>query len=145
MKITTKFVPAFTSTLLARITLSIGVSAVAIAITPVVVPQPAAAQTAGSVQPLQDFTNPQNERDSFGGDIGGSGGLNVFNMIHNAQLGGWRDPNDVASEQRNSLDKATAEFRRRQLQQLGNPQIQQSGNQQPTSPANSPTTSPTSN
>lgn len=140
MKISNPFVLMSTSTRLAQIALGFGVSTVAIAFA--VAPQPTFAQTPGSAQALGEFTTPQNEQDSFSGGIGGNGGLSVFDLIHRAQLGGLRDPNEVISEQRESIDKATAEYRRRQLEELGNPQLQQLGNQPQATPANSSTTSP---
>ncbi|HEY9636925.1 MAG TPA: hypothetical protein V6D14_26225 [Coleofasciculaceae cyanobacterium] len=115
MKISTKLVSTFASTLLARITLGVGISA-ALGIT-VVIPQAASAQSAGTPQPLQDFTNPQNERDSFSGDIGG-GGFNVFNLMHQAQTRGSLDRDEFISEQKGKLDQATADFRRQQLLRL---------------------------
>jgi hypothetical protein len=129
MKKITQLVPAFASARLERLALGIGVSAVAIALTSVVLPQPASAQSAGTVQPLQDFTTQQNERDTFTGQIGDNG-FNVFNLIHQAQTRGSLDMGEFLSGQTQSLDKATAEFRRQQLLRL---------NQQQASPANTET------
>lgn len=142
MKITNPFVPTFASTVLARIALGVGVSTVAIAIASAVSPQPTFAQSAGSAGALGEFTTPQSEQDSLTGGIGGNGGLSVFDLIHRAQLGGLRDPNEVINGQRESIDKATAEYRRIQLEQLGNPQLRQLGEQPQGTPANSPATSP---
>jgi hypothetical protein len=130
MNKSTQLIPAFASTLLARITLGIGFGAVALGITSVVVPQSALAQT-GTVQPLDDFTTQQNERDPFTGDIGG-GGFNVFNLMHQAQTRGTLDRDEFVSEQKQKLDRATEDFRRLQLQQI------QRLNQQQTSPVTTP-------
>jgi hypothetical protein len=139
MKISNQLVPGFASTLLARIALGVGVSAAAIAITSAVVPQSASAQPAGSVQPLEDFSNSQNERDPYSGDIGG-GGFNVFNLIHQAQTRGSIGYDEFVSEQGRNIDKATAEFRRQQLlrlqQQQGSP-TDSVTSPQPLSPENS--------
>jgi hypothetical protein len=132
MKKSTQLVPAFASTLLARIALSVGVSAVAIGITSAVLPQPTLAQSVRE-QPLGEFTNPQNERDSLSGNIGGSN-ISIFDLMHRAQQGNVRDVNDFMTEKRQDLDNAAEVFRRTQLEQLGN--------QQQVSPANSVTTSP---
>ena len=141
MKISTKLVPTFSSRLLARIALGVGGSAVAIAMTSIVVPQPSLAEPAGSLNPLQDL-NRQNERDPMA--IGGSNDLNFYNLIHRAQMGtgDFTDPSK-------SIDDAAARFqqeRQRLLenqQQPGNPQMAQPQNsQQLTNPQNPVTNSP---
>lgn len=128
MKKSNPFVLQFTSTVFTRIAFGVGISTVAIATA--FFAQVSLAQSAQDLQNSGTFTSPNNERNSFDGSIGGSG-FSVFNLIHNAQLGGWRDPNEVANEQRESIDKATEEFRRIQLEQLRNSQ-----NQEPASPVN---------
>lgn len=125
----------FTSTVLAQIGLGFGISTVAIA--SALLPQITLAQSAQDLQNPGNFTSPNNERNSFDGSVGGSG-FSVFNLIHNAQLGGWRDPNEVANEQRESINKATEEFRRIQLEQIRNSQ-----NSQQSSPVDSSPSSPT--
>jgi hypothetical protein len=119
MKISTLINPAFISTRFGRIALGVGASTVAIALSSVVVPQSAWAQSTGQTQPLEEFTTPQSEQDSFSGRMG-SGGWSVFDLIHNAQLG-TRDVNEVIGEQRESLNQATEDFRQQQLLQLRNP------------------------
>ncbi len=134
MKISTNLVPTFSSRLLARIALGVGGSAVAIAITSAVVPQPTYAQAEGTVNPLQDFTKPQNERDPMA--IGGSNDFNFYNLIHRAQMGtgDFTDPGKT-------IDDATARFQRERQQRLESQQ--QSGNQQMAQPQNSqPLTNP---
>ena len=128
MKISTKLVPTFTSKLLARIALGVGGSAVAIAITSAIMPQPTYAQAEGTVNPLQDFTKPQNERDPMA--IGGSNDFNFYNLIHRAQMG----TGDL-TDPRKSIDDAAARFQRERQRLLESQQ--QSGNQQMAQPQNS--------
>jgi hypothetical protein len=124
MKISNQLVPAFASTLLARIALGVGVSTVAIA--SIILPQAASAQSApgipGSVQTLPDSSR-QNERDTFGGNLG-NGDFNVFSLIHQAQLGSIRDLNEYSQEQNQNINNAAEEFKRRQRQLISNPQQQ---------------------
>lgn len=110
MKISTQLFPLFTSTPLARLPLSIGVCAVAIAITSAVLPQPASAQSAASLQSPSNVTSQQNEQDA----IGQSGNFNVFDLIHRAQLGTGEltDPSQ-------SITDAATKFRLEQQRQLG--------------------------
>lgn len=133
MKISTQLVPAFASTLLTRIAVGVGVSAVAIAITSVIGPQPTLAQSAQSVQPLQDFTTQQNEQDALSG-TSGSGDFSVLDLIHRAQMGSIRDMDEFSAEQNQNITDAAAKFRLEQQQRLG---IQQEipVNQVPNSPA----------
>lgn len=77
---------------------------------------------AQSQSPLEDFQSPQNERDSFYGGTGGSG-FSVFNLLHNAQLGQTRDLGEFSTQQQTNINNAADEFRRLQLQRLGNPQL----------------------
>jgi hypothetical protein len=141
MKISTKLVPTFTSRLLARIALGVGGSAVAIAITSAVMPQPTLAEPAGSVNPLQDL-NRQNERDPMA--IGGSNDLNFYNLIHRAQMG----TGDLTDPSQSINDAAARYQRERQRllesqQQSGNQQMAQPQNSQPlTNPQNPVTDSP---
>ncbi|NEP02560.1 MAG: hypothetical protein F6K58_28710 [Symploca sp. SIO2E9] len=108
-------VTKFPLTLLERISLGLGICAVALSITSVLGPQPASAQTANDVQPLEDFEAGQNERDPFSG----TAGFSPFDLIHRARLGNNRDLNEYVDEQRENLKDAASEFRRRQLEQLG--------------------------
>lgn len=121
MKITNPFVSAFASTRFARIALGVGVSTVAIA--SMILPQAASAQTApGNVQSFPDASR-QNERDSFGGNLGG-GDFNIFQMIHQSQLGGMRDMSEYSQEQNRNLNNAAELFKRRQRELMGNPESQ---------------------
>jgi hypothetical protein len=121
MKISTQSVPGFTSTPFTRLALGVGFGAIAIAITSVLLPQPASAQSAGSVKPLQDLTTQQNEQDSFSGGFG-NGSFSVFNLIHQAQLGTPMDMDEFSSQQNQNLTDAAAKFRLEQQRLLGNPQ-----------------------
>lgn len=121
MKISNPFVSAFASTRFARIAVGVGVSTVAIAW--MILPQAASAQTApGSVQTFPDSSR-QNERDSFGGNLGG-GDFNIFQMIHQSQLGGMRDMGEYSQEQNRNLNNATEAFKRQQRALIGNPEPQ---------------------
>lgn len=121
MKITSPFVSAFASTCFARIALGVGVSTLAIA--SMILPQAASAQTApGNIQSFPDASR-QNERDSFGGNLGG-GDFNIFQMIHQSQLGGMRDMSEYSQEQNRNLNNAAELFKRRQRELMGNPKPQ---------------------
>lgn len=121
MKITNPFVSAFASTCFARIALGVGVSTVAIA--SMILPQVASAQTApGNIQSFPDASR-QNERDSFGGNLGG-GDFNIFQMIHQSQLGGMRDMSEYSQEQNRNLNNAAEAFKRQQRVLIGNPEPQ---------------------
>lgn len=121
MKITNPFVSVFASTRLARIALGVGVSTLAIA--SMMLPQAASAQTApGNIQSFPDASR-QNERDSFGGNLGG-GDFNIFQMIHQSQLGGMRDMSEYSQEQNRNLNNAAELFKRRQRELMGNPESQ---------------------
>lgn len=121
MKISNPFVSAFASTRFARIALGVGVSTVAIA--SMMLPQAASAQTApGNIQSFPDASR-QNERDSFGGNLGG-GDFNIFQMIHQSQLGGMRDMSEFSQEQNRNLNNAAEAFKRQQRALMGNPEPQ---------------------
>ena len=137
MKINNQLVSAFASTQLARMAFGVGISTVAIAIASTILPQTASAQTApgapGNVQPFPDSSR-QNERDTFGGNLGG-GDLSIFNLIHRAQLG---NGSFDEQEQTRSLNNAAEEFKRKQRALINSPQPQlpenPSTNVQPESP-----------
>ena len=121
MKITSPFVSAFASTCFARLALGVGVSTLAIA--SMILPQAASAQTAPSnIQSFPDASR-QNERDSFGGNLGG-GDFNIFQMIHQSQLGGMRDMSEYSQEQNRNLNNAAEVFKRQQRALIGNPEPQ---------------------
>jgi hypothetical protein len=113
MKISNPLVSAFASTRLAAVAVGGSVCALAIAITSAVLPQPASAQSAASLQSPSDVTSQQNEQDG----IGQSGDLNVFDLIHRAQMGAGEltDPSQ-------SITDAAAKFRLERQRQLGIPQ-----------------------
>ncbi|GET35367.1 hypothetical protein [Microseira wollei] len=91
------------------------------AIASIVLPQPTWAQFTDA-QPLQDWQNPESNRDPFSGKgDGADGAFDVFNMIHRANLGPTRSLGEFSEEQQESLDAAAAEFRKQQQQRLQSP------------------------
>lgn len=86
-----------------------------------VLPQPTAAQLTDS-QPLQDWQNPESNRDPFSskGD-GGNASFGVFDMIHRANLGNNRSVSEFTEDQQESLDAAFSEYRKQQLERLQSP------------------------
>jgi hypothetical protein len=131
MKINNPLVSAFASTRLVPVAFGGSVCAVVIAFSSVVLPQPASAQSAASLQTPSNVTTQQNERDTFGQ----SGDLNVFDLIRRAQIGTGEltDPNQ-------SISDAATKFRLEQQRQLGIPQ--QSGTEQLAKPQTPVTSSP---
>lgn len=121
MKTNNQLIPPVTSTLLTRLKMSVGVSVVAMGITSTLLPQPASALPPATNQPLQEFTTPQNERDTFSSGPG-DGSFSVFNLIHQAQLGNLRDMGEFSQEQSKNISDAAARFRLEQQQRLGNQQ-----------------------
>ncbi len=120
MKISTQLVSAFVST-------------VAIALSSTVLPQAASAQTApgtpGSATSFPDSSR-QNERGSMSGGFGG-GDFNVFDLIHQSQLGTLRDINEFSQEQNQNLTTEAEKFRLEQRRRLGTPpQLQPEGQQE---------------
>lgn len=83
--------------------------------------------------PSQDYQR-QNGADPFSGGSTGQT-FSPFDLIHRANLGSDRDPDEVSAEQQQNLDSAAAEFKALQRQRL---QIQQN----PALPNNSTNTSP---
>jgi hypothetical protein len=131
MKISTQSVSQFAPSLLARLALSVGVCGAAIAIASSILPQSALAQAEGTVNPLQDFSPAQNERDSLGGSLGGDGGFSVFDLIHRAQTGGSINFDEFSTKNAQEIESAADAYRREQLrrlnQQQSNPQQAPSG------------------
>lgn len=125
MKITNPLVPAFASTLLARIALGVGVST--IALTFVMLPQAASAQVApgASGSALPDASR-QNERDTFSGGFG-NGDFSIFNLIHQSQLG-TINMDEYSQEINRNLSSEADKFKQQQLQIIGKPQQQLPGN-----------------
>ena len=82
-------------------------------------PQPTFAQPyeSNTVNPLQDLQTVDNP-DPFTG----SGGLDMFDIIHNSRLGNNRNMKEYMIEQRDSLDNAATQFRNKQKQLLQEPQ-----------------------
>lgn len=131
MKMSNSLVSEFTSTLLSRLNLGVGVCTfLAVGVTSAVLPIAASAQSLENSQPLGNVTTQQNERSTM---YGGNGeDFNVFNLIHRAQMGTPRDINEVSAEQRQSITNAAEKFRLEQLRRLGN---QQQNENQVTTPA----------
>ena len=131
MKINNPLVSAFASTRPVPFALGGSVCAVAIAFSSVVLPQPASAQSAGSLQTPSNVTTQQNEQ----GALGQNGDLNVFDLIRRAQIGTGEltDPNQ-------SISDAATKFRLEQQRQLGIPP--QSGSEQLAKPETPVTSSP---
>lgn len=74
------------------------------------VPPPSASQ-----QSLQEFQQPNQSNLSFGG----SSGTNLLQLIQNVNLMNSRSAAEVMAGQRETIDEASAEFRKQQRQQLG--------------------------
>jgi hypothetical protein len=87
-------------------------SIIGLSLATAVVPQKSMAQLTNS----QNYDQP-NTNDLFNQGGGGQqNGFNMFQLLHNAQLGiGGYNP-DAAKEQSQQLDEATTAFRARQLQ-----------------------------
>lgn len=140
MQISTQSVTKFAPALLARVALSVGVCGAAIAISSSVLPQSAWAQAAGDVNPLQDFSPAQNERDSLGGNLG-NGGFSVFDLIHRSQTGGSITYDEFSSKNAQEIESAADAYRREQLKLLN----QQQSNPQQAPSADTVTTPQTAN
>lgn len=115
-----------------RLVFGVGVWGVAIALAATVLPQPASAQSAGSLRTSDSITTQQSEVDP----LTGSGGINIMDAMHNLQqLSGMQSMEDFTTKTRQDLNNAAEQFRRIQREQLNNS----------TSPTNSTpqTTAPT--
>ncbi|NJP08435.1 MAG: hypothetical protein HC866_02305 [Leptolyngbyaceae cyanobacterium RU_5_1] len=78
---------------------------------------PSAHAQTGTPQPLEDLRTKDAGSDLFSGQgLGPQSGL--MNLIHRAIQGGSRSPDEVTSEQKESLDEATARFRANQAERL---------------------------
>ena len=82
-------------------------------------PQPSFAQSYenNTVNPLQDLQTIDNP-DPFTG----SGGIDMFDIIHNSRLGDNRNMKEYMLEQRDSLNDAATQFRNKQKQLIQQPQ-----------------------
>lgn len=91
------------------------------AIAPFILPQPTLAQLTDS-QPLQDWQNPESNRDPFSGKgDGADASFSMFDMIHRANLGATRSMSEFTEDQQESLDAAFSDYRKQQLQRLQSP------------------------
>ncbi|MEM1170257.1 MAG: hypothetical protein AAGJ08_14555 [Cyanobacteria bacterium P01_H01_bin.35] len=82
-------------------------------------PQPTLAQSYenNTVNPLQDLQTIDNP-DPFTG----SGGIDMFDIIHNSRLGDNRNMKEYMLEQRDSLNDAATQFRNKQKELIQQPQ-----------------------
>ncbi len=105
----------------------------AMGVAPLAVPQASLAQTCTGAQTLQGCPSP-NERDSFSGLENGQ--INMYDIIHRAQLGTLTNIDEFTAEQRQNLNSAADDFRAKQLQRMQQAQPQAAPNQPPaTAPA----------
>ena len=95
-------------------------------------PQPTFAEPyeSNTVNPLQDLQTVDNP-DPFTG----SGGIDMFDIIHNSRLGNNRNMKEYMIEQRDSLNDAATQFRNKQKQLIQQPKNTSSDT--PASPAGS--------
>ncbi len=100
----------------------------------IALPQSILAQTCSDAQNLQGCPSP-NERGSFSG---GGGDLNVYDLIHNAQMGTLTNMNDFTAEQQENLNSAADNFRAQQLKRIQEAQQQAA----PDNPAIAPISQP---
>ena len=70
-----------------------------------------------NVNPLQDLQKIDNS-DPFTG----SGGIDMFDIIHNSRLGNKQNMKEYMLEQRNSLNDAATQFRNKQKELIRQPQ-----------------------
>ncbi|MBD2181454.1 hypothetical protein H6S82_07890 [Planktothrix sp. FACHB-1355] len=90
-------------------------------VVPFAFPQTTLAQTLDR-DPSQDFQRQEDNSSFYGGGTGQ--GFSVFDLIHRANLGQNRSPEEFSTEQRQSLDDAAEQFRAKQREQLQIPQNQ---------------------
>jgi len=93
-------------------------------------PKPSLAQVTNSADPQEIFRRERNNDPFSSQNTDDSWGM--FDLIHRAQLGTMRDPNEYANEQNQNINSAADAFRERQRQLM-----QQSNQQQQVTPANS--------
>ncbi len=96
--------------------------------------EPASAQV-GPVKPLEDLQT-KDSADFFNGRGNGQSS-SMMNFIQNAIIGSPRSMDEFNSEQKDSLDAATEQFRKQQAERLRN---NQSAPVAPTTPQSGPTT-----
>ncbi|HEY9749564.1 MAG TPA: hypothetical protein V6C63_12845 [Allocoleopsis sp.] len=113
----------------ARLVLSL---LVGVALVPCLLPQATLAQTAGAVQPLEDFQTKDGGTDLFS-NRSGNGASSLFNLMHRATFGGMRSADDYGAEQQQNLNDAAKRFRDLQRNRL---------QQNPTTPASSTPAAP---
>jgi len=70
-----------------------------------------------TISPLQDLQTIDNPT-----PFTGSGGIDMFDIIHNSRLGNNRNMKEYMIEQRDSLNDAATQFRNKQKQLIQQPQ-----------------------
>jgi hypothetical protein len=128
MKMNNSLVSEFTSTLLSRLNLGVGVCTfLAVGITSAVLPIAASAQSLENNQPLGNVNSQQNERGSMYGGNGDD--FSFFNLMHRAQMGQPRDINEVSATQSQNLTNESDKFKLEQLRRFENQQQNENQNQ----------------
>lgn len=92
---------------------------------------PAQAQTAGDVDPLEDFQTNDGGSDIFGGN--GADSTSIFNLIHNLMLTNGTTLDQFNRQRVENIEDEAASFRESQMQRL---------QQQDIAPEFNPDTSP---
>jgi hypothetical protein len=69
-----------------------------------------------SQQSLQEFQQPNQSSFSLGGN---GTGLNLLQLLQNANLLNGKSPAEVSAGQKETIDEASIQFRKQQRQQLG--------------------------
>ena len=107
----------------------------AIGVAPLALPQASFAQACSDGQTLQGCPSP-NERDSFSGLDNGQ--INMYDIIHRAQMGTITNINEFTAEQRQNLNSAADDFRAQQLQRMQQAQQQAAPGEPAAAPAPAP-------
>lgn len=107
MKTSPLLVSAFVSTLLAPVALGVALSTAAIAITSAVVSQPAVAQPAGTVDPLEDLKR-SNDVNPLTGQTDGND-VSPLDWIHRLRLGAGELDEETVQK---NLDTSIEDYRR---------------------------------
>jgi hypothetical protein len=84
--------------------------------------QSAIAQSVNPINNRADETYQNNEQNVTGGNIGGSGGFNAFDLIHRANMSRGRTMGEFQQETESGITNAAEEFKRQQNERLQNQQ-----------------------
>lgn len=98
---------------------------VGVAALPALLAQATLAQTAPTVQPLEDFKPNDGGSDPFSNRSGSASSL--FDLMHRVTLSNGRSIEDFSSEQQQNLNDAAAQFRQEQLKRLKQQPVQPTG------------------